>query len=838
LWWGFFMLGVLIGCGDEGASTGGSSGEDESAAEQPGDEKRTKVPYAVEPPVPLLSEAIVDMETGQSVRCAKPGHWTSTVQTMTANYDDLEGQNVLSVVESRQSETPPPLAHTAYRVVASRPALLAKGRPKRVESEVYLPEELEDPAVASRVINQSNGRVAGETPATVFPSMPSFQYFLVVLAREPSRYGFLKVIDSIRAPWEAIEGSEHLHYRVVLADGQQRLPLPPSAMAWTSVAYVIWDEVNLDRIDPDQQRAILDWIHWGGRLIINGPDSWDSLRSSFLADYLPVTVGGSLPVTGESLAAFNAAWSRTGNGRALDPLRPVGSFSRLEMTPRDRNRDRPIANSEPFFFQRDVGLGSVVISAIQLAEPDLINWPGFDAFFNNAILGRPPRRFDVEREGSWSGLQCDWADYQNRSRDAYFTTPLRWFSRDAGTAANVIANPPGPAGGPGVPGGAPGAPPPGVASGPELETVQRPGGLGAWNEFSPLASAARNSLLEAAGVRVPAASFVVACLAAYLIVLVPLNWMVFHALQRVEWAWIAAPLIAIAGTVSVVHLAQLDIGFVSARTEVALLETFTDYPRGHLTRFSALYTSLASNYDLEFDDPSAVATPFPRDEEFAVRTGDSVYTASFEKYDRPRLRNLAIASASTLMVHSEQMLPLAGAIRLTTSSRGGLQIDNQSGLDLTDAAVVRRRFDDQGTIHYDGCWIGDLRSGSIQGLPLRAINWPAKTLPFEKERQRSGLRRDTARLDLEPVLKGVFEFPDEHDPLHGRRDETRLVARYDQLLPGAAAEPEPSQGTGAVVVLAHLEVGPGADPAPDMNHPRQVAPDRGRRLPPDDEFSQ
>ena len=33
-------------------------------------------------------------------------------------------------------------------------------------------------------------------------------------------------------------------------------------------------------------------------------------------------------------------------------------------------------------------------------------------------------------------------------------------------------------------------------------------------------------------------------LAIYLLVLVPLNWLVFWLIGKVEWAWIAAPLIA------------------------------------------------------------------------------------------------------------------------------------------------------------------------------------------------------------------------------------------------------------------------------------------------------
>ena len=123
--------------------------------------------------------------------------------------------------------------------------------------------------------------------------------------------------------------------------------------------------------------------------------------------------------------------------------------------------------------------------------------------------------------------------------------------------------------------------------------------------------AARQILTEAAGIEIPRADFVVKVLAIYLLVLVPLNWFVFWLIGTVEWAWIAAPLIALVGAAAVIRLAQLDIGFARSRTEVAVLEVQGGYERAHLTRYTALYTSLSSSYTLAFDEPSALAVPFP-----------------------------------------------------------------------------------------------------------------------------------------------------------------------------------------------------------------------------------
>ncbi len=64
----------------------------------------------------------------------------------------------------------------------------------------------------------------------------------------------------------------------------------------------------------------------------------------------------------------------------------------------------------------------------------------------------------------------------------------------------------------------------------------------------------------------------------YLLIIVPINWLVFRLAGRVELAWLAVPVLAIGWGVAVVWLAQLDIGFARAETEVAVLEVQNGYP--------------------------------------------------------------------------------------------------------------------------------------------------------------------------------------------------------------------------------------------------------------------
>ena len=796
------------------------------------EEAKQRDPFELGPVTPLLSEPIASGEQAGSLRLAKPGHWTATVQVTSANEGDFEGASSVAVVDSRRRVQA--LPESTFALVAARPALLAKGREKRLQNELLPPGGDDRIRVRSSLLESG-----AEVRSTVDPwsMMPSHQYFLLVLAREPARYAFFKVADAVQAPLEDDAGEmAPPHYRVVLADGNKPAPLPPSVLDWTSVAYLVWDEVDPARLDPAQQLALVDWLHWGGRLIVNGPDSLATLRGSFLDNYLPVDAGRVASFDASALTQLNLQWTARSDGKPRDPIVTTRAWSGIELKPRAGRGAIALPGAERLFYECPVGAGSVVVSAIQLAERDFVNWPGFDGFLNGVLLRRPPRRFRAELDGVATGLQTIWARKADdgRDHDAHYTTPLRWFSRDAATEANArrmpvaAAQPPTP-----FSGGSLGA----IA---EMQlVVDRPGGLGAWDDFNAPSAAAREALRLAAGVRVPGAMFVVVCLAVYLVVLVPLNWMMFQALNRVEWAWLAAPVIALAATIAVVRQAQLDIGFVRAQTEIAVLELQGDHPRGHLSRYMAFYSSLSTVYDAEFDDQSAVAAPFPVERRSATPAsllGEGLTIVQFEKYDHPRLRGIPVSSASTQFVHSEQMHTLAGPIAMShpSSNDQAWQVTNRSGLDLSDAAVVHRFFVN-GRVAYDGCWLGQFSNGSTMALPRMQLPASSEGLPYAAERAKAAEVDSHKRLDVDPLLKLAFEFPPVYDGLYRAREEWRLIARVDEPLTGAHTTPAASQIVASTVVISHLRCELPPAPEPDVNSPADVVPDR--RIQFDDEPS-
>ncbi|MCE9525895.1 MAG: hypothetical protein K8R36_07565, partial [Planctomycetales bacterium] len=344
-------------------------------------------------------------------------------------------------------------------------------------------------------------------------------------------------------------------------------------------------------------------------------------------------------------------------------------------------------------------------------------------------------------------------------------------------------------------------------------------GVGGWSDLTPVSQAARESLAEAGKISIPKADFVLKVLAIYLLVLVPLNWLFFWLIGRVEWAWAAAPIIAIIGAVCVIRLAQLNIGFVRSRTEVAVLETQADYPRGHVTRYTRLYTSLSTGYDLNFDDPSAVALPFVTNVNYVRPPTESAKYVDFRQDKNTVLSGVQVNSNSTEGVHAEHMVPLGknskpGGITLSGSVENP-SVRNDTPYTLHDVGVLRSL---AGTIQ--AAFIAELKPGTAAPLTFASCpnneawvaNWD-QSLVMSSKVQAQEEDKGTVRLYrlVELAAKQLTLAP----------GDARLIAWTDDEVPGMKVYPSPAQNNTRTLVLSHLA----RAKIPAAMHDRNVADD-------------
>jgi hypothetical protein len=353
-------------------------------------------------------------------------------------------------------------------------------------------------------------------------------------------------------------------------------------------------------------------------------------------------------------------------------------------------------------------------------------------------------------------------------------------------------------------------------------TVRGPG-VAAWNDFSPAAGRARDALLSAARIEVPKRMFVVTVLVLYLAFLVPFNYCLFRAMNRVEWAWAAAPVIAIICTAAVIRLAQLDIGFIRSRTEIGVLEIQSDYSRSHLTRYNALYTSLTTPYDFTFADGGAVALPFPKVKEpnlFALVTGEERRNLRYVSGDQAMLQGVPVRSNSTTLMHSEEVFELGGPLALKRDERGGFKLDNRTNLKLQGVGLIEKQLSG----NLQAAWIGSLDPGAEKSVVwLRESGTGVEGRLWDEYREKIPLSKSSAKLgDLN--LREMLNFAERTDEM--RPGDVKLIGWIDENLPGLTISPVSAQARHAVLVVAHLAYGKPPDPQPDQNIPRQPLPSK------------
>jgi len=751
---------------------------------------------------------------------AKPGHWTSLAVTAKANNFDIVGNLELSAVGA--DERPVPLPGMEFQLATERPAALPNGQAKTFDAVLFLPEfrQRADAAVAIDA-RRRTGKVFRHRCPVV--QMPFFQYHFVVLARFPEAYGYLKSLDSVRDPRNlaTIDPRQtDSYYRVSLLATGRRTPLPGRGLLWTNIAYLLWDDADPDALSLDQQVALLDWLHWGGQLIISGPETLDTLGTSFLAEYLPAASGGNRDLAEPDLAEINRHWTLPFRGREGRRLAPTTTWSavRLKLHPEGEY----VATTGGLLAERRIGRGRIVISAFKLSGRELVAWPGFDGFFNGCLLRRPARRFG----GAPEEFFVHWADARaatpGGSTPGQFDTErlcgLRYFSRDAGRRAadyvgpdRMAAEPPA---GPG--------PTLEVAAGPDAEFVEsfepvRISGknLAAWNDFGAVADAARQSLSQASGIEVPERRFVVWIVAGYLIVLVPINWLAFRVLGRVEWAWVAAPAIAIVCAAVVVRQAQLDIGFVRAQNELAVVEMHGNYPRAHVARYMALYTSLSTAYEIAIADPGALILPFPpknQPEETNLSLGESPRRVTYRYGTEAAMGDFLVETSRTRATHGEQMLDLGGGWQWLETPPGRQRLVNRTGYALGGAGAVRRLEDGR----IETAWLGTVAPEETVEL---ADRWrPSEETegdslwPDQRERApETGSVSQPGSLSLRSLL------PLAESTASLRRGDVRLIGWTAEPIGGVEVRPRAPQQQRLALVIVHLRCGRAGDPRPDTN---------------------
>ena len=418
-------LPLLAGC------EGCRKSDDQSQTQE---QKKEKKPKKKKPP-PFAFGPFETLPSGDAVNrnYAKPGHAATARLGALSREQDVRAEFEAFIADV--SGRPVLIPETRYHLVMSRPAALPKGQRRFLESTYFMPTEVK--GSGSRFLNYVLRQARGSRPlnegSLITSTMPAHQYIFAVLSTRPNAFGYIQQLPAIRPPYQPLLDldEELVFYSVVLPKVDARVPVPSHPFAWTMVAYVLWDGISPTTLTPGQQQAMVDWLHWGGQLIVSGPTSLNQLAGSFLDPYLPATATQAKSLGPEQFAELDAQWS----------LVDEKSGERRKLTLPDSSpvvgvawQKRPDAQFVPgtgeLVAERRVGRGRVVVTAFPLVQRDLVNWPSWDSFFNTVLLRRPAREYKSDDTGL---VKAQWIDSGVQRDSALLSTATRYFTRDIGS---------------------------------------------------------------------------------------------------------------------------------------------------------------------------------------------------------------------------------------------------------------------------------------------------------------------------------------------------------------------------------------------------------------------
>lgn len=194
------------------------------------------------------------------------------------------------------------------------------------------------------------------------------------------------------------------------------------------------------------------------------------------------------------------------------------------------------------------------------------------------------------------------------------------------------------------------------------------------------------NVLQLPALNLPSFGVVFCFLAAYILAIGPINYLVLRRLRRMEWAWLTVPLsvLLFAG-----GLYTIGFGLRGGRpllNQIAIVQGVEGHPRGFATVFEGLFSPQRATYRLSFPPDILLSEANGWDN---VVSGPASLVSSDTGVEAEDIL-INIGSIRTFLAESSIDMPLT--IQSSLSSNGGVlrgQISNNGPLALEDAMIVR-----------------------------------------------------------------------------------------------------------------------------------------------------
>ncbi len=350
----------------------------------------------------------------------KANHWCTLLFELRANDDDYDGFLKTDPIR---------LLGRPQEVYYRREARLLKEKRANLSLQIMVPSAIGQVPkdIAAEMVRPSALRPDASWQATL-TTLPPHQMLVLVLSKDATTkfaaWNRMSAIIPSVAERDGGDIEKLRYYRLVLPMEHDKPALSSHPLTWTTISHTIWDGYSPDDLSVSQQQAMLDWLHWGGQLIVSGGagQSFSLLRESFLGPYLPGdATGESVPLTQDALQPLAQSYPPPSPPSGPDdqsqpvplskeeairryayryqapvPIRPAPKrplyLSVLKPKPGAATISLGEASPHLLGVEQRVGRGRITMLSINPNEESLLAWPGLDTLVRRVVLRRRKSR--------------------------------------------------------------------------------------------------------------------------------------------------------------------------------------------------------------------------------------------------------------------------------------------------------------------------------------------------------------------------------------------------------------------------------------------------------------
>ncbi|RMF80131.1 MAG: hypothetical protein D6737_09120 [Chloroflexi bacterium] len=186
-------------------------------------------------------------------------------------------------------------------------------------------------------------------------------------------------------------------------------------------------------------------------------------------------------------------------------------------------------------------------------------------------------------------------------------------------------------------------------------------------------------------------------LAAYILLVGPINYIVLNAINRREFAWVTIPLLIIVFSV-IAWVAGFNLrGNEATLNRVSVVQSWPDSNRAHVDTLVGLLSPRRSQYSLAVTDDSLLQ-PIPRDVQGSLLTGNVRVSTDIEQTNNFSAKDFSVDASFIAGFHANGFVeapPISGQATLFYNSQADSlavrgSVRNDTAQTLTDAVILAR----------------------------------------------------------------------------------------------------------------------------------------------------